>query len=81
MKPCCARYQIIEKDALGAECCAFYVDVVSCDSQTERPNLWNEHGTGIRSAAPEQISAMDSATMKDIMQTSGQPKLMATAPP
>ena len=35
----------------------------------------------IGSRAPEQISAMESATMKDIMETSGQPKLMATAPP
>ena len=32
-------------------------------------------------SAPEQISAMPRATMKDIMQTRGQPKLTATAPP
>lgn len=30
---------------------------------------------------PEQISAIDRATMKDMTQTSGQPQLTATGPP
>ena len=30
---------------------------------------------------PEQISAMERATMKDMTQTSGQPQLTATGPP